>query len=88
MLFTQSSRYTDIWRKFFAPLNALNLGIGGDRTQHVLWRAENLDISPSTKFVVLHCGTNNIDRDTPTCIANGIISIALTFQEKVVSMMI
>jgi len=77
------SRYSDIWRKFFAPLHALNLGIGGDRTQHVLWRAENLDISPNTKFVVLHCGTNNIDRDTPSCIANGILSIAVTFQEKV-----
>ena len=77
------SRYIDVWRKFFAPLRALNLGIGGDRTQHVLWRAENLHISSTTKFVVLHCGTNNIDRDTASCIANGILSIAVTFQEKV-----
>lgn len=77
------SRYIDVWRKYFGPLRALNLGIGGDRTQHVLWRAENLDISPTTKYVVLHCGTNNIDRDTASCIANGILSIAVTFQEKI-----
>jgi len=76
------SRYSNIWREFFVPLKALNLGIGGDRTQHVLWRAENLNLAPSTKFVVLHCGTNNIDRDTPACIANGILSIAVTFLEK------
>ena len=82
------SRYIDVWRKYFGPLRALNLGIGGDRTQHVLWRAENLDISPTTKFVVLHCGTNNIDRDTASCIANGILSIAVTFQEKITGLKI
>ena len=82
------SRYTNIWREFFVPLKALNLGIGGDRTQHVLWRAENLSLASSTKFVVLHCGTNNIDRDTPTCIANGILSIAVTFLEKLSSVQV
>ena len=80
------SRYIGVWRKYFSPLNALNLGIGGDRTQHVLWRAENLEISPSVKYVVLHCGTNNIDRDTASCIANGILSVAVTFQEKVIGL--
>ncbi len=30
-----------IWQKDFAPLKALNLGIGGDRTEHVLWRLQN-----------------------------------------------
>lgn len=76
------ARYPKVWREFFEPLKALNFGIGGDRTQHVLWRAENINITSSVKFVVLHLGTNNIDRDTPNCIANGILSVALTFQEK------
>lgn len=30
-----------IWRELFSPLHALNFGIGGDSTQHVLWRLEN-----------------------------------------------
>ena len=31
-----------VWKKYFTPLNALNLGFGGDRTNHVLWRLEHL----------------------------------------------
>src|SRR5581483_6840664 len=27
----------DVWKEKFAPLKAANFGIGGDRTQHVLW---------------------------------------------------
>lgn len=29
------------WDTYFAPLNSLNFGIGGDCTEHVLWRIEN-----------------------------------------------
>ena len=60
----------------------MNYGIGGDRTQHVLWRAENATLPNSLKYVVIHCGTNNIDRDQPRDIANGVISIGLKLQEK------
>src|SRR5439155_9453828 len=31
----------NVWDKTFAPLKAANFGIGGDRTQHVLWRIQN-----------------------------------------------
>ena len=34
-----------IWEQFYAPRNAVNLGIGGDQTQHVLWRLENGNIA-------------------------------------------
>ena len=60
----------------------LNYWIGGDCTQHVLWRAENATLPNSLKYVVIHCGTNNIDRDQPRDIANGVIAIGLTLQEK------
>lgn len=30
-----------IWRELFSPLHALNFGIGGDTTGHVLWRLKN-----------------------------------------------
>lgn len=29
----------EVWARRFAPRKALNLGISGDRTQHVLWRS-------------------------------------------------
>lgn len=32
---------TDLWEKWFAPMHSLNFGIGGDQTQHVLWRLRN-----------------------------------------------
>ena len=49
-----------IWTKEWAPLKAANFGIGGDRTEHVLWRLEhgNFDgLKP--KAIVLMIGTNN-----------------------------
>lgn len=48
------------WEKNFAPLGAVNFGIGGDRTEHVLWRLDhgNYDgLKP--KLTVLMIGTNN-----------------------------
>src|SRR5690349_4821030 len=35
----------EIWARYFAPRHAINLGIGSDGTQHVLWRLDhgNLD---------------------------------------------
>lgn len=51
-----------VWAEHFAPLKAGNFGIGGDRTQHVLWRItegkELEGIDP--ELVVLMIGTNNL----------------------------
>jgi beta-glucosidase len=49
-----------VWEKYYEPLHALNFAIGGDRTQHVLWRIDHgeLDIL-RPKVVVLLIGSNN-----------------------------
>ena len=50
----------EVWKKYYGKRNAVNLGIGGDQTQHVLWRLDhgNIDgISP--KLAVVMIGTNN-----------------------------
>jgi lysophospholipase L1-like esterase len=50
----------DVWAKYYAPRHAVNLGIGGDRTQHVLWRLENGNLDGiSPKAAVVMIGTNN-----------------------------
>jgi lysophospholipase L1-like esterase len=50
-----------VWEKYYAPLDAANFGIGGDQTQHVLWRIDNGELDGiSPKLVVLLIGTNNI----------------------------
>ena len=54
-----------MWNQYFAPLKSLNFGLGGDRTQHVLWRVENGEIPLNAQTIVIHVGTNNTDRDDP-----------------------
>jgi len=52
----------DLLHKIISP-GAMNFGIGGDRTQHLLWRMRNgeLDFSaPVPKLIVVLIGTNNI----------------------------
>jgi platelet-activating factor acetylhydrolase IB subunit beta/gamma len=57
------------WQKHFAGLKAVNLGIGGDRMEHILWRLDHgaLD-GASPKVIVLKIGVNN----APLIQANGV----------------
>jgi lysophospholipase L1-like esterase len=80
----------EIWAKTYAPRHAVNFGIGGDRTQHVLWRIQNGNLegldapekgSPP-KLVVIMIGTNNVGADTADDIAAGIGAIVRTTREK------
>ena len=56
-------RYSHEWSRFFGgntPYRAINLGFGGDRTEHVLWRIANGELDGyQAKAVVLLLGTNN-----------------------------
>ncbi|KAF0304393.1 Platelet-activating factor acetylhydrolase IB subunit beta [Amphibalanus amphitrite] len=67
-------QHSETWRRCFAPLHALNFGIGGDQTQHVLWRITNGEMdSFCPKVVVLLVGTNNFGYP-PEQIADGIMA--------------
>ncbi|MBE6394282.1 MAG: acetylglucosamine-6-sulfatase [Lentisphaerae bacterium] len=48
-------------KKYIAPYNVLNLGCGGDRTQHTIWIIEKSGILEmiSPKLVTVMIGTNN-----------------------------
>jgi lysophospholipase L1-like esterase len=55
----------DVWKASFAPRGAVNLGVSGDRTEHVLWRLGQAPITRlEPKVVVLLIGTNNLGHGT------------------------
>jgi lysophospholipase L1-like esterase len=72
-----------IWERFYAPRRPANFGIGGDRTQHVLWRLDHGELDGiSPKVVVLMIGTNNINADTPAEITEGVAAVVKKIREK------
>ena len=75
-------RYPDIWNNFFAPLSAINLGIGGDKVQHILWRMEDMVLPPTVEYLFIHCGTNNLECSSPKDIADGILAIGIMAKTK------
>ena len=65
------------------PRKAANFGIGGDRTQHVLWRIQNGELEGiEPKVIVLMIGTNNASNNTPDEIAQGITAIVPELRER------
>ncbi|HSS96049.1 MAG TPA: GDSL-type esterase/lipase family protein [Terriglobales bacterium] len=52
--------FQPIWKQFYEPRKALNLGFSGDTTAHVLWRLDHGEVDGlHPKVVVLLIGTNN-----------------------------
>ena len=72
-----------IWEKAFGPYKPANFGIGGDRTQHVLWRIENGELETiKAKAVVIMIGTNNSGIDSAEGIAKGVTKIVEAVRAK------
>lgn len=60
----------DIWERYYGKYQPANFGIGGDQTQHVIWRIENGELDGITpKVTVLMLGTNNTGTHTAEEIA-------------------
>jgi beta-glucosidase len=71
----------DIWEQDYAPHNALNFSISGDKTQNVLWRLNNMDIQNlKPKVAVILIGGNNTENN-PHEIADGIKAVLANTQE-------
>ena len=73
----------DVWQQHYAKYNVANFGIGGDQTQHVLWRIENGELDGiKPKVIVLMIGTNNTAGHDADRIAEGVTKIVKTAQAK------
>jgi lysophospholipase L1-like esterase/cephalosporin-C deacetylase-like acetyl esterase len=77
------SRGPKVWEQFYGKRNAVNLGIGGDRTQHVIWRLDNGNVKGiSPKAAVVMIGTNNSRDNTSEQIAEGVTVIINQLRNK------
>ena len=76
----------EVWAKSFGQWTPANFGIGGDRTQHVLWRIENGELEGiKPKAAVIMIGTNNTGGDSAEDIAKGVTKIVETVRQKLPS---
>ena len=74
-----------VWEEHYAAIPALNLGIGGDRTEHVLWRLLRNQLGPNRpEAAVVMIGTNNTghQRQDPRQVAAGVQRILEVLSEK------
>ncbi len=73
----------DVWSEYYGDRNAVNLGISGDRTQHVLWRLQNGNIDAiHPKLAIVMIGQNNGPHNTGEEIGAGVTAIVETLRSK------
>ncbi|CAN0449142.1 unnamed protein product, partial [Ectocarpus sp. 8 AP-2014] len=51
-----------VWLQYYAYLGAINLGVAGDQTQHLLWRLQNGELPDvlQPESILVAIGTNNL----------------------------
>lgn len=72
-----------IWRDFYAPLGAINLGISADTTSNMLWRLQHgmLDVLKPKMFILL-AGTNNLTFDNAQGTAYGVWTLVEQMRQR------
>jgi lysophospholipase L1-like esterase len=66
----------DVWEKYYGKRNAANLGFGYDFTENTLWRLQHGELDgAAAKLVVLNIGTNNVGKNSPSEIVEGIKAV-------------
>jgi len=79
-------QWGDSWKRNFPDKKAVNIGIGGEKTQNVLWRLDHGGVAGlEPKVVILMIGNNNMFFTPETGIepvAEGIKTCAANIREK------
>lgn len=80
------NRGKKVWDDHFSKYQPLNFGIGGDRTENVLWRLQNGQLQETLKpeAFVLMIGTNNLGHrnEAAGAVADGIMAIVDELQKQ------
>ena len=54
----------NVWAEYYGKLKAINFGVSGDRTEHVLWRFEQGQLDGiKAKVAIVMIGTNNSNKN-------------------------
>lgn len=73
----------DIWQQHYGAYNPANFGIGGIRTQNVLWQIQNGELDGiSPKVVVLLIGTNNGSKFGVASVTRGVRKVVEQIHAK------
>jgi alpha-L-fucosidase/lysophospholipase L1-like esterase len=73
----------DLLGKYFGKYPTVNFGIGGDRTENVLWRLDKGELNgTSPKLIVLLIGTNNMGFNSAEEIAEGVGAVVANLRVK------
>jgi lysophospholipase L1-like esterase len=75
----------NVWQEYYGKRKVINFGVGGDRTQHVLWRFEQGQLDGiDAKVAVVMIGTNNSNKDdnTETDILDGVTAIVNQIRQR------
>lgn len=71
------------WKKLYSKYEPINMGFGGDRIQHLLWRLQNGELEwIEPQVAVLLIGTNNSADNTAAEIVEGIETVCALIHEK------
>lgn len=75
----------EVWDKYYSRRKAANFGMGGDQTQHVLWRIEHGNFEGiHPKAIIMLIGDNNsIAGESAQEIADGVMAVVQKLREKV-----
>jgi arylsulfatase A-like enzyme/lysophospholipase L1-like esterase len=75
----------EVWDQYYANRKAINLGIGGDRTEHVIWRLTHGNLGKiQPKVAIVMIGTNNTGHllQDPNEVAAGVQDILQILRER------
>lgn len=74
-----------VWDEYYARYEPVRLGLGGDKTENVLWRIEQGELDGmAPRALVLLIGTNNLGAEgvTTTDVARGVAAVVGAIQKK------
>lgn len=76
---------SNVWNQYYGKLKAINMGVSGDQTQHVLWRFEHGQLDGiKAKVAVVMIGTNNskTNQFTEGQILEGVTAVVQQIRER------